>query len=90
MPEVLGSIAPGALYGLAALACPVGMGAMMWFMMRGSRRGQQVGPPTMPFGAQAGGDLEREAELARMRAEIDQLRAAQTGHRAGRVAEERR
>ena len=90
MSDVLGSIAPGALYGLAALACPVGIGAMMWVMMRGSRHGQQVGPPTMPLESPAGGDLEREAELARMRAEIDQLRAAQIGHSAGRVVEERR
>ena len=90
MSDVLGSIAPGALYGLAALACPVGMGAMMWFMMRGSRHGQQGGAPTMPLGSPTGGELEREAELVRMRAEIDQLRAAQAGHRAGRVAEERR
>ncbi len=90
MPDVLGSITPGALYGLAALACPVGMGAMMWVMMRGSRHGQQVGLPTMPLESPAGGDLERQAELARMRAEIDQLRAAQMGNSAGRVAEERR
>lgn len=89
MPDVLGSIGPTAL-GLAALACPVGMGAMMWFMMRGSRHGQQVGPPTMPLGSTAGGDLEREAELVRMRAEIDQLRAAQIDDSAGRVVEERR
>ena len=81
MPEVLGLVAPGALYGLAALACPVGMGVMMWLMMRGGRHSQQMGQPPMPMGGLLNPDSEREAELARMRAEIDQLRAAQTRRR---------
>lgn len=45
---------------LALLACPIGMGAMMFFMMRGNKR-QQPDP--------------REQEVVRLRAEIDQLRA---------------
>lgn len=54
------------LYALALLACPVGMGLMMWMMMRGgSNKQQSVQRP------------EQDAELARMRAELDQLRAAQ-------------
>ena len=51
-------------YSLAILACPVGMGLMMWFMMRGMN--------TVPAAASA-----QDAELAQMRAEIDQLRAAE-------------
>jgi hypothetical protein len=51
-------------YSLAILACPVGMGLMMWFMMRGTKN--------QPAGAPA-----EDAQLAHMRAEIDQLRAAQ-------------
>ncbi|MCP9490452.1 MAG: hypothetical protein MSC31_11340 [Solirubrobacteraceae bacterium MAG38_C4-C5] len=29
------------LYGLALLACPLGMGAMMWFMSKGMRGGDK-------------------------------------------------
>jgi len=54
---------PQAIYGLALLACPVGMGLMMWMMMRGGSKSQ----PT------SGSDHE----VARLRAEVDQLQAAQ-------------
>lgn len=53
------------LFSLALLACPVGMGLMMWFMMRG----RKDTPPSSPPAA-------TDAELARLRAEVDQLRAA--------------
>jgi len=53
-------------YALALLACPVGMGAMMWFMMRGNNHGSQ---------SQAG--TAADDEVTRLRAEVDQLRAAQ-------------
>lgn len=38
-----------ALLSLAALACPVGTGAMMWFMARGMRgnQGQPAAPPSL-------------------------------------------
>ena len=49
-------------YLLALLACPVGMGAMMWWMSRGHGSAPQPSE-------------DRQAELAGLRAEIDQLRA---------------
>lgn len=64
------------LYALAVLACPVGMGAMMWFMMRG---GKQPAPPAPPAPAQPAGS---DAELVALRAEVDQLRAEQRERRA--------
>lgn len=51
---------------LAVLACPIGMGAMMWLMMRGMKKDPV---PAVP-----------DAELVSLRAEIDQLRAAQRDH----------
>ncbi len=60
---------PELFYALALLACPVAMGTMMWMMMRG---GSNSAP------AQGDGS----AELARMKAEIDQLRAAQRDREA--------
>lgn len=53
------------LYSLPLLACPVGMGLMMFFMMRGNK---QESP--RPSGTAAD-------ELTMLRAEVDQLRAAQ-------------
>lgn len=58
---------PQALYALAILACPLGMGLMMWMMMRGKDNKQEPSAAADP----------RHAELARMQAEIDQLRAAE-------------
>ncbi|MAS54459.1 hypothetical protein [Nocardioides sp.] len=55
------------LYPLALLACPMGMGVMMWMMMRGEKKA-----PDQP----ATTDTSSH-ELSRLRAEVDQLRAAQ-------------
>lgn len=54
---------PEVLYGAALLACPVGMGIMMWLMMRGGNHASDRGTSRQ--------------ELEDLRAEVDQLRAGQ-------------
>jgi hypothetical protein len=54
------------LYLLPVLACPIGMGLMMWLMMRGK--------PTTPA---AQPDPATQEEIAVLRAEIATLRAGQ-------------
>jgi cell division protein FtsB len=53
---------------LLLLACPVGMGLMMWFMMRG-----MASKDSTPAVEQAN-PLQRQ-ELARLRAEVEELKA---------------
>lgn len=38
----------GGLVVLALLACPVGMGLMMWFMAKGMKRNKTSGPARQP------------------------------------------
>jgi flagellar basal body rod protein FlgF len=57
------------LYTLALLACPVGMGLMMWLMMRGKKSDHDGMAPSSNSGA--------NVELTKLRAEVDQLRASQ-------------
>jgi nitrogen fixation-related uncharacterized protein len=64
------------LYGVAVLACPIGMGVMMWMMMRGQRRdasGTSLGSTA----------TERAAEISALRAEVAQLRADRAVQSAG-------
>jgi hypothetical protein len=51
-----------------ALACPVGMGAMMWFMSRGMRRDSAA--PRAPTTTSV---EDLRAEQRRLAAEIDRL-----------------
>jgi hypothetical protein len=57
-------------YLVAALGCPLGMGAMMWYMMRPGNPAQawQPGAPASPA---------VDLEIAGLRAELDHLSAAQ-------------
>ncbi|MET9834003.1 hypothetical protein ABZ078_32975 [Streptomyces sp. NPDC006385] len=60
------------LLALILLACPIGMGLMMWHM----GRYQQQNQPEKQAEPHAGLDAQ-DAEAVRLRAEIDQLKAAQ-------------
>ncbi|APX00507.1 hypothetical protein [Arthrobacter sp. QXT-31] len=65
-------------YGLAVLACPLGMGAMMWLMMRSGKKASADAAPTEASAA----------ELAQLRADLDRLRAGQNlAHESGTAAD---
>ncbi|MDQ3224880.1 MAG: hypothetical protein M3Q75_15615 [Gemmatimonadota bacterium] len=55
---------PESLYALALLACPLGMGAMMWMMMRGSNKPSEAD------------SAATRAELTELQAQINHLRDA--------------
>ena len=58
------------LYPLAFLACPAGMGLMMWFMMRGNKKSEGDKPtPSL---------AELRTEQRRIDAEIDRLDLIET------------
>jgi hypothetical protein len=67
---ILASASP--LIALCALVCPVGMGAMMWFMARGarSRDAQSKSPATLD-------DLRQEHE--RLGTQIESLEDSEAG-----------
>ncbi|UQA91895.1 hypothetical protein [Streptomyces halobius] len=73
-----------AFYALAVLACPVGMGLMMWFMMRGNRQfGGAPADQSKATGYPGSGPDPREREVAELRKEVDTLRAkVEAQHRA--------
>lgn len=67
------------LNSLVLLACPLGMGLMMWMMMRmggGNGEKSQNQPATM--------SPAQQAEFAQLRTELDQLRADNTGEETRR------
>ena len=60
-----------ALLPLLLLACPVGMGLMMWMMNRGNHGKQDQTDQAPPA---AGPDPDTQAEIADLRAEVARLR----------------
>jgi hypothetical protein len=68
---------PDIFYGLAAVACPVGMGAMMWFMGKGMR----TKDPRPDMRTASAEDLRKEHR--RLGAEIERLESAtdENGHK---------
>jgi hypothetical protein len=60
------------LLGLVFLACPVGMGLMMWFMAKGMRSGAK------PDARAATGLEDLQAEHRRLGAEIERLEREST------------
>jgi hypothetical protein len=58
--------------GVAALACPVGMGVMMWMMMRDQSKDTAA---SEHYGGQQ--------EVQALRAEIEELKAQRAGRTAG-------
>jgi hypothetical protein len=58
------------LLGVAVLACPVGMGLMMWMMMRGQSKDTA-----------ANEDRSSQQEVQALRAEIEQLKAQRANDR---------
>jgi hypothetical protein len=61
----------GVVVALALLACPVGMGLMMWFMGKGMKKDGGQSPSSS-------GSLEDlRDEQARLSAQIDQLEAGE-------------
>lgn len=78
------------LLGLAVLACPIGMGVMMWMGNRAQRTGaggtggQGVGG--VGGDRSGGGDVvipDQQQQVVELRAEIEQLKAVRGGQRAG-------
>ena len=67
----------GLVIGLVALACPVGMGLMMWFMAKGARKRE-------PGAVEPASVEALRAEHRRLGAELDRLDNVSAAPPAGR------
>lgn len=63
----------GALLAVAVLACPVGMGLMMWMMMRNDGKGGESRTTQADYGDETASLADKE--VAELRAEIELLKA---------------
>lgn len=66
------------LNSVVLLACPLGMGLMMWMMMRmggGTQKSTQQAPAMSP---------QQQAEFTQLRTQLEQLRANNRGEDAQR------
>ncbi|MFD7404174.1 hypothetical protein ACFV7R_16175 [Streptomyces sp. NPDC059866] len=63
------------LYVLPVLACPLGMGLMMWMMMRPGRRTQPKDADHPPYVRSAADQPQSPQDVAALREEIADLRA---------------
>lgn len=81
------------LYALPLLACPVGMGLMMWLMMRGNKH-QEMGSIQAPAesgpAGQSAAATSQDERLVQLRAQLEEVRAEQgaIAERIGRLSAE--
>lgn len=65
---------------LPLLACPIGMGAMMWWMMRTKKDGASAAPPRGPVSGQAASPASVELlkeEHRRLGQQIEQIESGE-------------
>jgi len=83
------------LYALPLLACPVGMGLMMWLMMRRNKdaaMGRMAAPAEGAASSQTTADASQDDRLSQLRAHLGEVQAQQAAiaDRIARLSAEER